>query len=195
MLAFNFSPFPQLSTDRLLLKQITSDDAPALFEMRSNPDVMKHIARPVAKTVDDALALIKLLTDGLLANDSITWGIFVKSNPARLMGTVGFWRIQKEHYRAEIGYMLHPSLQGKGVMKEVVEAVLRYGFGPMRLHSVEAHISPDNGASVKLVERCGFLREAYFKENYFFNGRFGDTLVYSFLTPVPADGGIVEAGA
>ena len=76
MLSLNFSPFPQLETERLLLKKITNDDAPALFEMRSDREVMRHIDRPLAKTIDDALALIQVLTDGLDANNAVTWGFF-----------------------------------------------------------------------------------------------------------------------
>jgi ribosomal-protein-alanine N-acetyltransferase len=183
MLTLNFSPFPELMTERLHLKQMTPEDAPALFEMRSDKQVMKYIGRPLAQTVDDAMALIQLVTDMLQTNEAITWGIYLKEG-SLLKGTIGFWRIQKEHYRAEIGYLLHPSLQGKGLMQEALQPVLQYGFEVMKLHSIEANISPANVASIKLVEKNGFSREAYFKENYFHNGEFLDTVIYSLLTPV-----------
>jgi ribosomal-protein-alanine N-acetyltransferase len=99
------------------------------------------------------------------------------------MGTIGFWRIQKEHYRAEIGYLLHPSWQGKGIMREALKAVLDYGFQAMKLHSVEAHVNPSNASSIGLLEKCGFVREAYYRENYFYNGQFMDSAVYSLLAP------------
>jgi ribosomal-protein-alanine N-acetyltransferase len=67
--------------------------------------------------------LITLITDGLEKNEGVTWGIFLKDG-SPLKGTIGFWRIQKEHYRAEIGYLLHPSMQGKGIMSEALKAVL-----------------------------------------------------------------------
>ena len=118
----------------------------------------------------------------LQKNEAITWGIFRKEGSS-LLGTIGFWRIQKEHYRAEIGYLLHPTLQGQGLMQEAVKAVLQYGFETMQLHSVEANVNPANAASIKLLERSGFLREAHFKENYFYNGRFLDSLIYSLLAP------------
>lgn len=183
MLSFNFSHFPQLETERLLLKQITNYDAPALFEMRSSKEVMKYIDRPLAKTVDDALALIKLITDSWRTNDGITWGIFTKEQPQQLMGTIGFWKIQKEHHRAEIGYLLHPSLQGKGIMKEAMQGILNYGFNAMHLHSIEANVNPDNTASRKLLEKLSFVQEAYFRENYYSNGKFVDSCIYSLLTP------------
>ena len=183
MLSLNFSPFPELITERLALKQITTEHAADLFDMRSRKEVMKHIDRPVAQSIDEVFALIKVITDRLESNDGITWGIFSKEYPTRLVGTVGFWQLQPEHYRAEIDYMLHPSSQGKGIMQEVIEKVLHYGFSVMQLHSVEANVNPDNIASKKLLEKLGFVQEAYFKENHFANGKFVDSAIYSLLTP------------
>jgi ribosomal-protein-alanine N-acetyltransferase len=59
--------------------------------------------------------------------------------------------------------------------------VLYYGFEFMKLHSVEANVNPDNTPSIKLLERNNFSREAYFKENYFYDGKFLDTVIYSLL--------------
>lgn len=196
MLSLNFLPFPQLQTNRLFLRQITPADAPALFHLRSNPQVMQYLDRPPAKTVDDALALIQLITDMLQQNEAITWGLFPKEG-SPLSGTIGFWRIAKEHYRAEIGYLLHPSLQGKGLMQEAMNTVLAYGFSALQLHSVEANVNPDNTASIRLLERSGFVREAYFRESYFYNGRFLDSAVYSLLATGNGLAGkqLVEKGA
>ena len=182
MLTLNFSSFPHLVTERLQLTPITAADAPALFVLRSDPAVMRFIDRPLAKTENDALALIELITTMLEKNEGLTWGLR-KREDSTLMGTIGFWRVEKENYRAEIGYLLHPALQGKGVMREAMKAALDYGFGQMGLHSVEANVNPANEASIRLLEKAGFIREAYFRENYFYNGRFLDSAVYSLLNP------------
>jgi ribosomal-protein-alanine N-acetyltransferase len=68
-------------------------------------------------------------------------------------------------------------------MREAVSEVIKYGFTVMRLHSIEANVNPDNKASIKLLEKNCFAREAYFKENYFYNGKFLDTVIYSLLAP------------
>jgi ribosomal-protein-alanine N-acetyltransferase len=75
--------------------------------------------------------------------------------------------------------------QGKGIMQEALSAVLNYGFELLKLHSVEANVNPNNVSSIKLLERNGFVREAYFKENYYYNNQFLDTAIYSLLTPIP----------
>ena len=100
------------------------------------------------------------------------------------MGYIGFWRIMKEHHRAEIGYALHPDLWGQGLMSEAVAATLHYGFQKMKLHSVEAGVKPDNTASIHVLERSGFILEGHFKQNYCLNGVFVDSMVYSLLTPL-----------
>ena len=103
-------------------------------------------------------------------------------NLPKLIGTIGFWQIDKENYRAEIGYLLHPDQQGNGLMQEAIETVLQYGFQTMKLHSVEANVNPANIASIKLLEKKKFNKEAFFKENYYYNGKFLDTSVYSLLS-------------
>ncbi|GAA4734367.1 GNAT family N-acetyltransferase [Flavisolibacter ginsenosidimutans] len=183
MLSLHFSPFPQRETERLLLKQINEGDAPDLFSIRSDKEVMKYLDRPPAQNMNEVVALIKLITDAVNKNEGITWGIYPKTESNVLRGTIGFWRIQKENYRAEIGYLLHPSLQGKGLMYEAMKVVLNYGFNEMRLHSIEANVNPSNVASINLLERNGFVKEAYFKENCFYDGRFLDSAIYSLLTP------------
>ncbi|HZH36984.1 MAG TPA: GNAT family protein, partial [Flavisolibacter sp.] len=92
-----------------------------------------------------------------------------------------YWRLEKENYRAEIGYMLEPRLHGQGFMYEAIQAVLHYGFEQLGLHSVEAQIDPRNGASAALLKKAGFIQEGYFRENYFLRDRFADTAVYSLL--------------
>ena len=181
MLTLNFLPFPQLNTSRLLLREISKEDAADLFLLRSNKNLMQYIDRPLAKTETDALNLIKIIITALKNTDGITWAIAQKNN-SKLIGTIGFWRIQKEHYRAEIGYMISDAFQRQGIMQEAIEKVLEYGFATMHLHSVEANVNPANEASVKLLEKNNFIREAHFKENYYYDGKFLDSYVYSLLS-------------
>jgi len=180
MLTINFTPFPILHTERLVLRRLSKFDVAELFKLRSNKNVMEHIGRPIATTLDDVQQIINVIEDSLINNNGITWAITLKGKND-LVGTIGLWRIVKEHYRAEIGYLIDPSLQGKGLMHEAMSPVIEYGFKKMKLHSIEANVSPGNVASIKLLERNNFVREAHFKENYFFNGKFLDSFIYSLV--------------
>lgn len=180
MLNLNFNPFPVLYTERLMLRNITKNDASDIFKLRSDKKIMQFIDRPRATSEKDALNYIIIIEEALRSNHGITWAICLKNAPA-LIGTIGFWRIEHEHYRAEIGYMLHTDFHLKGLTHEALKTVLNYGFNTMQLHSVEANVKPGNIASIKLLEKNRFVQEAYFKENYFFNGEFFDSVVYSLL--------------
>jgi len=182
MLQVNFFPFPTLKTNRLLLREISVDDSKEMFALRSNEINMQYIDRPRAKNEADALNYINVLTTALKNNEGVTWGITLKDDN-KLIGTIGYWRIEKENYRAEIGYMLSNNFHRKGLMQEAMEVVLNYGFNIMELHSIEANINPVNIASTKILEKNNFVLEAHFKENYYYNGNFLDSYVYSLLTP------------
>ncbi len=177
-----FSLFPVIQTTRLLLRPIILEDAPVLFDLRSNELVMRFISREMMITVQEAEELINSITGMYEKNEALLWVICLPLEPEKLIGTIGFWHIQKEHQRAEIGYILDPTHWNKGIMKEALRTVCRYGFVSMQLHSIEARIDPYNIASAALLESTGFSREAYFKENYYFRGTYKDTAVYSLLT-------------
>ncbi len=181
MLNIDFTNFPILYTERLILKEITDKDASILFEMRRDPDIMKYIDRPIPKSIEDIHELIQKMEMMKSKGEGISWGIFKKENPDVKIGNIGLYRIIVEHYRAEVGYMLNTGYHQQGIMFEAIQKVIEYGFKEMNLHSIEANINPENTASKKLLEKAGFVREAYFKENYFFNGRFIDSEIYSLL--------------
>jgi ribosomal-protein-alanine N-acetyltransferase len=180
MLTINFSPFPNLETDRLSLRRVNKNDASAILELRSNPESMKYIPRPLLKTIEDALEHITMIDDKIDNNEGINWAITLK-NDSNLIGLLGFYRIKPEHYRAEIGYMLLPNFSGKGIISEAINEVMNYGFKTMQLHSVEGVIDPNNRASAKVLEKNGFTKEAHLRENEYFEGRFWDSVIYSKL--------------
>lgn len=180
MLEINFLPFQNLETDRLLLRRLVNDDVNEIFALRSDKEVMKYIPRPLAKTKDDALAHITLINEKIDSNEGVNWAITLKGNP-KLIGIIGHYRIKPEHFRAEIGYMLLPEYQGKGIITEAIKEVVNYGFKVMKLHSIEAIIDPENFGSEKVLQKNGFVKEAHLKENEFYDGKFLDTVIYSKL--------------
>ena len=179
MLQPNFSPFPEIITGRILLRQPSKHDAVELFSMRSNEHAMKFIGKPRATSLSDAELLIDIFIEAANKNEGITWAIAFKENPGQLIGTIGLWRLIKEHYRAEIGYMLSPDFWKQGIMKEILPSVIDFGFNTLNLHSIEAQINPGNVASAMLLEAAGFIKEGHFKENFLFNGAFQDTAFYT----------------
>ncbi len=182
MLEINLTPFPVLPTASVLLRQLTPADAPAEFLLRSNPLILKYFDREPFVRIEEAEAFIARIQSALDSNSAITWSISLPDSEKHI-GSIGFWRIDKVHHRAEIGYMLHPDYWQKGLMREIMPAVLHYAFSNLGLHSIEANVNLGNMASIRLLEKHGFVREAYYKENYFFRGKFLDSAMYSLLAP------------
>ncbi|MEO8860108.1 MAG: GNAT family N-acetyltransferase [Ginsengibacter sp.] len=181
MLDPKFTPFPEIETERLLLRRMKPKDASVILTLRSDKTVMKYIDRERTKSLTEAEQFLAKIDASIVSNNGIMWGIVFKENPEELIGNIGYWRLIKEHYRAEVGYMLHPDHWKKGIMKEALLSVIDFGFDKMNLHSIEANINPGNEASAKILEATGFVKEAYFKEDFYFNGVFGDTIIYSRL--------------
>jgi len=51
----------------------------------------------------------------------------------------------------------------------------------LNIHSIEANIHPANKASEAVLLKAGFVQEGYFKENFFFNGSFLDSVIFSLV--------------
>jgi [ribosomal protein S5]-alanine N-acetyltransferase len=181
MLLPNFKPFPEIKTERLILRKLSIDDADAILKLRADEDVMRYIGKEPITLKSEAIEFIDRVNESLETNYGITWAVALQQEPGNLIGTIGHWRLIKEHYRAEVGYMLQRDYWRQGIMKEALFKVIDFGFNEMQLHSIEAHINPLNIASASILEATGFVREAYFKEDFFFKGVFSDTAIYSKL--------------
>lgn len=180
MLDINFLPFQILQTERLILRRVVKEDVPEIFALRSDQEVMKYIPRPLLKTEEEAIAHITAIDEKIDSNEGINWAITQKGNP-KLIGIIGHYKLKPEHFRSEIGYMLLAEYQGKGIISEAIKEVVNYGFEVMKLHSIEAIIDPENISSEKVLKKNGFVKEAHFKENEYYEGRFLDTAIYSIL--------------
>lgn len=175
-----FSPFPVLQTQRLLLRQLCNDDVADVFIIRSDPDVMKYIPRPLAVTLNDAAAVIQMVNDFIEKGEKINWAITTKST-GKVIGMIGYVNMKPQHFRAEVGYSLSKAWHRQGIMHEALACVLKYGFEHLKLHSVEAIIDSDNIASGKLLLATGFVQEGFFKEDFYYNEQFSNSIHYGLL--------------
>ena len=180
MLEFNFSPFPNLETNRLNLRRLNSTDVNEILALRSNPEIMKFIPRPLMKTKEEALEFISVMDANVTNNILLNWAITTKEEDT-LIGMIGFYRMKPENYRAEVGYILSAEFHGQGIITEALERVIKFGFDEMKLNSIEAVIDPENYGSEKVLLKNNFVKEGHFKEHTFFEGKFLDSVFYSLL--------------
>lgn len=175
-----FNSFTNLESERLLFRKILLSDSKDLYLIRSEDEVMKYMDVPKMESLDDADKLIKSIEESYKNETGISLGIVEKSSN-KFIGYFGFWRIVSEHCRAEIGYALNLNYWNKGYMTETLHTMVRYGFRHINLHSIEANTNPGNLHCIALLEKIGFKKEAYFRENYLFNNKFTDSIIYSLL--------------
>lgn len=180
MAIFFPTSYPELKNESFTVKGMTAENSADFLKLRTNPDVMRYIDRPAIYTESEAKAMIERGNLLFKEQQMLSMGIFVEEGK-KLIGTVGFYRMDLPNYRAEIGYMLLPNYWRKGIVSAAITSLLNYGFDEMQLHSVEANINPANVASRAILKKFGFQKEAYFRENYYFNGRFIDSEIYCLL--------------
>ena len=180
MLTYSTNPFPVLETERLMLREMTLADAVAFFQIRGNEKAMKYLDRPLATTVLDAIALIEKRVAMEISQTGLGWAITLKTT-GEMIGDMGFYRLDRENYKSEIGYIFNPDFWLKGYGTEALKAVLKFGFEILKLNKIEADINPENLASIQLVLKSGFKKEAHLRENLLFEGKFLDSLIFGLL--------------
>ena len=175
-----FENFPTLETERLLLRKFRLNDASAILSIRSDEQVMKYMDTEWHKNIPNSENFIAKNLESYEKKEGIFWAIVAKENK-EFLGDFAFWKIDKKNSRAEIGYTLKPKFWRKGYMKEAIIAIIGFGFNNLQLHSLEANVNPKNNNSSELLKNIGFRKEAYFRENYFYNGTYLDSEIFSLL--------------
>ena len=98
--------FPQLTTERLVLRRIGPDDLNDVFEYASNEEVAKYIVQSVHTSLDDSRAFIERVQARYATGESAPWGIVVREDN-KLVGHCGLSQVIAAYRRAELFYALH----------------------------------------------------------------------------------------
>ena len=155
----NFTPFPVLKTERLILRQLVSSDADEIFALRSDENVNKYLDRKPSKSIDDAKIFIQAINENMQTNTSIYW-IITLSDTEKLIGTICLFDFSDNNLKAEIGYELLPGFQVKGIMQEAIAKVIDFGIHHIGLNSIEACTHFENQDSTRLLEKFNFKKHS-----------------------------------
>ena len=176
-----YREFPQLETDRLILREMTVDDVEFYFHHFNDNKIVEGSCHPGPENLEDSEEeLERYCIKPFKENRGVRWGI-VRKGSRELVGTCGYYDWNKTARRAEIGYDLDPAYWGEGIMTESLRAILEYGFEDMELNRIQAIIDSKNTRSIKLIRRLGFKKEGVLRQNSYFNGQFRDDVVFSLL--------------
>ena len=151
----NFNPFPELKTNRLLLRKLNISDSYEILLLHSDETVNKYLERIKQSNTTDAEIFIAKINNGIRLNKWIYWAIspIEKQN---LIGTICLWNFSSTKDVAEIGYELIPKYFGNGFMEEALKSVIDYGFNHLKLTRIEAFTHKQNSASMRLLLKNNF---------------------------------------
>lgn len=171
---------PVLESGRVRLRPYRDDDAEAMFELYSDPRVMRYWSFPAWVEPGQARVYLERARAGMDSGEIFPWAI-ADAGSDRLIGALTLFSLHVEQRRAEVGYSLSPHYQGRGVAAEALRLALGFAFASLGLRRIEADIDPRNLPSCRLVERLGFQREGLLRKRWKVNGEDCDTALYGLL--------------
>ena len=176
-----FVHLPSFNTERLRVRPMKVSDVEAMFAIKSDPKVTEAYGAEPHRSIGETQKWVEgIQLNGSGQRDSLFW-VLVPKGEESAIGSCCYWHFDAKSRRAELGYELHRSYWGKGIMTEALPPVLTYGFKGMGLNRAEACPLADNAASNALLLKLGFRCEGNLRERVFFRGRFVDQYYYSLL--------------
>lgn len=105
----------------------------------------------------------------------------------RLLGAITLSNIRRGVAQAaSVGYWMGTTDSGRGHMTEALRLLEPFAFRQLRLHRLEAGCVPDNHASIRVLEKCGFQREGLARHYLRINGVWHDHLLFARLSDDPS---------
>ncbi len=149
--------FPVLTTERLILRQLSLDDQQGIFALRTDPKVNRFLDRQLCKTNEEAIDFINKVNDNIEKNDAYYWAITL-TDTQRLIGTICLFDFSSENSSCEIGYELMTDFQGQGIMNEAALVVIDYVFQTLKVNKIVACTHSENHSSTNLLLRLNFVK-------------------------------------
>ena len=174
-----FSDMPMIETEKAILRKMNITDAKDMFEYSSNKEVTKYLSYDHT-SIEDAEKYMQNNVAKYAQGECMIWGVEYKEN-RKYIGACGFTHWDTENSSAEIAYTLTQSYWGKGIMSEIVDKLLEFGFEKMQLNRIEARCLSENDKSVRIMEKNNMKFEGVLREQIYSKGKHRDIKMYSIL--------------
>jgi [ribosomal protein S5]-alanine N-acetyltransferase len=169
-----------IETSRLRLRPLQQEDAPAFFEVWSDPEAMRYFSFSPMQNLGQAEARVADKLKSLSDGTSVIC-VIESMDTHDVLGDCALFNGVANCQRADIGFCLRRKYWGKGYMLEAADALIEHGFNNAGLRRIEADVDPGNRSSIQLLERLGFQREGYLRERWMIDGEAMDTVLYGLL--------------
>ena len=164
---------PEIQTDRLILKEITSSDCQRVLAIFSDPLVVKfYDIQPITDQAE-ALRLIEGFAAWFKLGEAIRWGIW-HAQTNQLIGTCCFDQIHPKFRRVNLGYNLDTQFWGQGYASEACGAIIELAFNKglaTEVNRIQAITILENTKSEMVLKRLGFQCEGLLREYGYWENR------------------------
>ncbi|MCS6625265.1 GNAT family N-acetyltransferase [Roseibacterium beibuensis] len=157
----------EIVTARLKLRSARADDLEAMHAVLSDPRATRWWSTPPHESLEQT----RVWLDSMIANGPDQPDFVIERNGV-VIGKAGFWKLP------EVGYILHPDHWGQGFAAEAVAAAISHVFAIRGIDDLIADVDPENAASIRLLERLGFVRTGFAERTWEIAGEWKDSLYY-----------------
>jgi RimJ/RimL family protein N-acetyltransferase len=175
-------PPAPLTTARLTLRPFEMSDLDAYHDLLGREDVCRFLIwEPMNR--DEARAKLELRirqTRIKSEGDAILLAV-VETATGRMIGELMLRLASSLSRQGEVGWSIHPDVQGRGLATEGATELLRLGFDQLGLHRIHAGADSRNTGSIRVMEKLGMRREALFVEAELFKGEWAGDVIYAIL--------------
>ena len=177
----NFNNFPILKIEDITLSKLNFSDSDDMLEYTADKDVLRYLPEGASYSNKKQVHnLIKRVNQGFKNKEKIRWGI-VLNDKNKVIGDIGYNSIDRENNIGKISYRLSKDHWGQGIITKVLNKIISYSFNEMKLNRIEALTIDDNLASIRVLEKTGFIKEGTLREALNKNNRYYDLAIYSLL--------------
>jgi [ribosomal protein S5]-alanine N-acetyltransferase len=171
----------ELITERLILRDFTADDCPAVHAYQSKPLYLRYYEW-THRTPEDVQEFVGWFIAQQQQNPRYKFQFAVTlRDSGRLIGNAGVRKESAEVQVASMGYELDPAYWGQGYATEAARALVDYGFTVMQVHRIGAHCVADNTGSRHVLEKLGMRLEGRLRDAEYYKDRWWDKLLYGML--------------
>ncbi len=141
-----------IETNRLVLRAFTPEDAPLIYELNLDPDVIRYTGDPIKDLAQAKQVLEQTIIPQYALYNHGRWAVHVKHN-MEFIGWCGL-KARPERNEIDLGYRFMKTAWGKGYATEAAFACIKYGFEKLNLERIVGRAMPKNTASLKVLQKC-----------------------------------------
>ena len=164
---------------RIALRPLQISDAGDIFDIWSDPEVMRFYDLAPLVAIDQAQQLVAGMVQDLVEAKGVRWAILLTESN-RLIGTCGFM-LNHNFHSATLGFELARRYWRQGLMREALDAAIDHAYREWDINRIQTTTNLDNQASSGLLRKLGFVEEGVMRQWGYWQSAFHDVRLFSLI--------------